>query len=78
MYGSQTGNAQSIAEGIHDRCKEKGLVSTLLACDGWKKARQCLYTIVVGVGRLVIGAELGPFLVLKTVGSVILVLVGGR
>lgn len=38
MYGSQTGNAQSIAEGIHDGCKERGLVSTLLACDGWKKA----------------------------------------
>lgn len=40
MYGSQTGNAQSIAEGIHDGCKERGLISTLLACDGWKKARQ--------------------------------------
>lgn len=38
MYGSQTGNAQSIAEGIHDGCKERSLVSTLLACDGWKKA----------------------------------------
>ncbi|CAN0205013.1 unnamed protein product, partial [Hapterophycus canaliculatus] len=37
MYGSQTGNAQSIAEGIHDGCKKRGLVSTLLACDGWKK-----------------------------------------
>eukprot|EP00752_Nemacystus_decipiens_P018761 g16821.t1 len=39
MYGSQTGNAQSIAEGIHDGCKERGLVSTLLACDGWKKMK---------------------------------------
>lgn len=37
MYGSQTGNAQSIAEGVHQGCKERGLTSTLLACDGWKK-----------------------------------------
>ena len=39
MYGSQTGNAQSIAEGVHQGCKERGLTSTLLACDGWKKVR---------------------------------------
>ena len=39
MYGSQTGNAQSIAEGVHRGCKERGLDSTLLACDGWKKVR---------------------------------------
>lgn len=37
MYGSQTGNAQSIAEGIHDGCEKKGIESTLLKCDAWKK-----------------------------------------
>lgn len=40
LYGSQTGNAQSIAEGVHEGCKGKGLESILLACDGWKKV-QC-------------------------------------
>lgn len=37
MYGSQTGNAQSIAEGVHDGCQKRGLESTLLKCDAWKK-----------------------------------------
>lgn len=37
LYGSQTGNAQSIAEGVHDGCKERAIESTLLTCDGWKK-----------------------------------------
>ncbi|CAM9143289.1 unnamed protein product [Choristocarpus tenellus] len=37
MYGSQTGNAQSIAEGIHEGCKNRALDSTLLTCNGWKK-----------------------------------------
>lgn len=39
MYGSQTGNAQSIAEGLHEGCKGKGIESSLLKCDAWKKAR---------------------------------------
>ena len=39
MYGSQTGNAQSIAEGLHEGCKGRGLDSSLLKCDAWKKAR---------------------------------------
>lgn len=37
MYGSQTGNAQSIAEGVHEGCQSRGLESTLLKCDAWKK-----------------------------------------
>lgn len=39
MYGSQTGNAQSIAKGLHEGCKGKDIESSLLKCDDWKKAR---------------------------------------
>lgn len=37
MYGSQTGNAHSIAERVYEECKRRGFNVTLLACDGWKK-----------------------------------------
>jgi len=46
MYGSQTGNAQSIAEGLHEGLEKRGVESTLLKCDGWKKV---WYTPPVGV-----------------------------
>lgn len=54
MYGSQTGNAQSIAERVHESCKGRGLKSTLLICDGWKKVMlYCLisldYLALVGI-----------------------------
>lgn len=39
MYGSQTGNAQSIAKSLHEGCKGRGIESSLLKCDAWKKAR---------------------------------------
>lgn len=45
MYGSQTGNAQSIAEGVHQGCSQRGFDSTLLACDGWKK-------VLLGIQRI--------------------------
>ncbi len=37
MYGSQTGNAQSIAEGVHEGLEKRGVESALLKCDAWKK-----------------------------------------
>lgn len=51
MYGSQTGNAQSIAEGFHKSCKEKGFTSTLFACDGWKKVMIVVKVVHAYVGQ---------------------------
>ena len=58
MYGSQTGNAQSIAEGIHETCEKRGVESSLLKCDAWKKVIFCYVLGCVALCGLVTFLEM--------------------
>ena len=37
LYGSQTGNAQAIAERVHREVSATGIATTLCAANEWKK-----------------------------------------
>ncbi|CAM9734341.1 unnamed protein product, partial [Phaeothamnion confervicola] len=49
LYGSQTGNAQSIAEGVHSECASRGIESVLLPLNEWKKLKPPLESQKVAV-----------------------------